>query len=212
MDSLDTIKTQAKGILEALDDLVQRNELMTEMVRSAKEKMEEAKKLLVAEQEEHKNTKANLDAVKRENYGLKTQIEILEDERQQFMRVSHVIALEKETAKLRAENEKLKEAMNAKMADAERIDAKLAAVKTDVKPAERIDRKLEAEPVVKPDPEPAELDEDAEEFVEKKIKGVVYYIGQKTQYIYAKTEDDEVGDKLGMISKDANGRSKVLWD
>lgn len=55
-------------------------------------------------------------------------------------------------------------------------------------------------------------DEEEEDInvVEKKIKGVIYYLADNGD-IYQKNEDESIGDLLGKLETSASGKTKVKW-
>lgn len=136
----------------------------------------------------------------RQNEKMRTQISVLEDDRAQFAKVSHIIALEKDNAKLKAELDAHK--------------ARLAATMTTT--IASTTKALESPPIVEPIIEAADEEpEDPEEssFYEKKIKGVVYFVGETTSNIYKKIGDDEIGDLVGRLEKDEKTKkTKVVWN
>jgi len=135
---------------------------------------------------------AALKASQEENSLLKQKIELLEQNYKEFSKVSHVVALEKENAKLKSEVEKLKKSS--------------LAPEVVVPPAPPLLPPLEEQ-------EPSQSEED-EEFYEKKIKGVVYYVSSRTNKLYEKTPDDEVGPCVGNLEKEIKNNktvTKVVW-
>ena len=143
--------------------------------------------------QENNNFTYTMKSLEQEIGQLKRNIEMLEDERRQFTKVSHIIALEKENTKLRIEIEKLK-----------------------TKPAET--KQIVQHEVVDSVPSPISEEQNAvveeEESIdvyEKVIKGNTYYVSNKEdKTIYEKLEDGSIGNKVGTIVK-SNGRSKVEW-
>jgi len=134
----------------------------------------------------------SLKACQEENHQLKKKIELLEQNYQEFSRVSHVVALEKEIARLRDEVAKLKE--------------KPPPPKPEQPTPVHVPETSET-------PAP-ESDEPEEEFYEKKIKGVVYYVSNLTHKIFQKTEDNDVGSELGILQKEIKNNktvTKVTW-
>jgi hypothetical protein len=123
---------------------------------------------------------------------LQQKIKMMEEDRQEFAKVSHIIALEKDNAKLRAEIAKL----NIKRAPA------------------LVQQPL---PVPQPPTEPlppvpqAPVLESEEDVKEKKIKGVIYYVGLQSNKIFTKSDDGDVGNEVGHIKKEGS-KSVVVWN
>jgi len=133
---------------------------------------------------------------------LTQQIEALENDKKEFTKVSHVIAMEKENAKLKLENSALQE----------RIKLLKCSVEMN-NPCEEHTNGADIEEEAKEDDETPE--EEEEEVVEKKIKGVVYYVSvnpnSDNQFtLYIKNEDGSVGANVGHIEKKDN-KNKVTW-
>lgn len=121
---------------------------------------------------------------------LKETISSMEQDKRDFNKVSHVIALEKENSKLRTELETMK-----------------TIVKTQ--------STAPSEHSVKYDTEITNELEDAEiEVFEKKIKGNIYYIScQDNSTIYTKNDDGTIGPILGHLEKDKTSqKTKVKWN
>lgn len=62
----------------------------------------------------------------------------------------------------------------------------------------------------KNDADESEDDEEGINVVEKKIKGVIYYLADNGD-IYQKNEDESIGDLLGKLETSASGKTKVKW-
>ena len=148
-----------------------------------------------------------LQAIQEENRQLKQKIELLEQNYKEFSRVSHVVALEKENAKLRNEVAKLKAPSQKPIEHAQtpQPEPELPAPIENTQTTQN-----------QPEPElaPQHESEPEEEFYEKKIKGVVYYVSNLTNKIFQKTEDDEIGQELGFLQKETKNQktvTKVVW-
>lgn len=123
---------------------------------------------------------------------LKEELAKLREENAAFSRVSHIIAMEKENARLRGEVKTLTE--------------RLATAK----PASQAPQASQAPPQpLPPTPSPTE-DQGDEEFYEKKIKGAVFFISASTSIVYENVEG-EVGQRVGRLDK-KDGKLKVVWD
>ena len=122
------------------------------------------------------------DMLKEDVQSLEHKILQLKDENAAFSKVSHIVAMEKENARLQKEL----------------LDLKNKIKKTVV-------------PV--PPPVPIIVVEEKEEeecFYIKKIKGKEYYISEKDNSIYSISQDDDVGDKIGIL-KSSNGKTTPQW-
>jgi len=118
--------------------------------------------------------KENID-LHNETHALQQKIIQLQEENAAFSKVSHIVAMEKENARLQRELSDLK--------------AKL----------------------VKVEPPPKQQDAEEESFYLQKIKGKQYYISEKDLSIYAMTEDEDVGEKIGVLTTAANGKKVPQW-
>jgi len=129
----------------------------------------------------------------------------MEQNYNEFAKVSHVVSLEKENAKLKLELSKFKNSSKDKAEAAiqvEPIDELSSSKIMDEANKEKEEKQTEEE----------------EDFYEKKIKGATYYISSLTQKIYEKTEDGEVGKHVGLLQKEAKMLNnmtktvtKVVW-
>lgn len=133
---------------------------------------------------------------------LQAAIKQLEQEKIDFAKVSHVVAIEKENAKLRQELEfsrkKLQE-YEAKKGDDENEQPKSVIVP-------------EKQVVDEVPPLEDENDEEEIEVQEKKIKGVVYFVNTKDgKTVYQKNEDGTIGDVVGMLEKHGT-KTKIIWN
>lgn len=122
------------------------------------------------------------------------------EENKSFMKVSQIVAYEKENAKLRKEIEALNEKLNNVYVDKPVIEPKVEAPSVDETEVEK--KKVE------------EAEEEPElSLYEKKIKGVVYYVSDDVHMrIYTRLPDGEVGDEVGKYEKDEEtGKSKAVF-
>ncbi len=157
---------------------------------------------LTNEQSNHNACKNALQQANEEIEKLKLKISTMEQNYNEFAKVSHVVSLEKENAKLKSELKRLKESRS-------KID-----ISTQV---EDIDKdRIVVQEQQEPDSH-SEVEHD-EEYYEKKIKGVIYYVGIASQKIYKKNDDGEVGSQVGVIHKETKvinnstkTVSKVVW-
>lgn len=162
-------------------------------------------------------------------------IEDLEEDARQMRKVSNLVVLEKKLAELQQENEVLRRSLsNARTCSAASVGARKASVTAPPPPpppkdeAETDDVVVvvpvpsPAEDVV-PDPEPAaspaqaEIPEEtggealdqAPSLKPKTIKGQKYLASSDA--LYAVDADGRQGDRVADLSKDARGRTKIVW-
>jgi hypothetical protein len=192
MDNFDLLYTEVLGLL---DRLKQSFDVLTNEKKVIDLRYQDVKTSYEIEFSAHKQCQDRLEAVIKENEKMKDQIRMLEEDRAQFAKVSHIIALEKDNAKLKAELE----AHKSRLAEAEKKKVVLAQIQ----PEETVTQ------------QPTAAEPEDSEFYEKKIGGVRYYIGVETKTIYqiVVVEDDEaVGDPVGKLEKDPDtGKTKVSW-
>lgn len=127
---------------------------------------------------------------------LKNNVKKLEDDNAAFSKVSHIIAMEKENAKLKSDIQLLTHRCNI-----------LSKRNINIPAPQPEQPQTEPKNVI-PSQEHMEHEET---FIEKKIKGIIYYISEDKQYIYEKLEDGDVGKKLGHLEK-KNDKVKAIWD
>lgn len=122
---------------------------------------------------------------------LQETISSMEQDKREFSKVSHVVALEKENSKLRSDIESMKRTNG--MQNKPTIEQHMV-----------VDKEVTSQPV-----EEAEID-----VFEKKIKGSIYYIScQDNSTIYAKNDDGTIGSILGRLEKDKiSQKTKVKWN
>lgn len=119
---------------------------------------------------------------------LKESIKSMEEDRRAFVKVSHVVAIEKENARLRQEIDGL-------------LTKSVPAKETVTEPALVNEKKT-----VEREPPQALL-----EVNEKKIKGIIYFVSKEDdRTIYKKNEDDSIGDAVGYLEK-VGDKFKVSW-
>lgn len=119
---------------------------------------------------------------------LKESIKSMEEDRRAFVKVSHVVAIEKENARLRQEIDVL-------------LTKSVPAKETVTEPALVNEKKT-----VEREPPQALL-----EVNEKKIKGIIYFVSKEDdRTIYKKNEDDSIGDAVGYLEK-VGDKFKVSW-
>jgi uncharacterized protein (DUF3084 family) len=125
---------------------------------------------------------------------LSRELENSQEEQRQLLKVSRVVAIEKDNARLRSELQQL--------------EAKLQSLKDSKKEATPTitHSRTQTENIIGKDTE-TELchEEDALNVREKTIKGIVYYLSDDNN-VYQKNEDESIGELLGRI----DGK-KVKW-
>ena len=140
--------------------------------------------------EDNRRLVTNVDTLKVEVNELKKVIENLEQDKKDFTRVSHVVAMEKENNKLRTELTALK--------------AQIAKLTTNT-----VDEVKDGDNHNNNEVE----GEESLDVFEKKIKGIVYYVSSKEDCtIYTKNDDGTLGEAVGYLEKDAKTqKTKVKW-
>ena len=176
--------------------------------------------------EEQETTVNNLT---NEVYNLKNNIQQLEEDNAAFSKVSHIIAMEKENAKLKSDIKLLTHRCNIlskrniQVHPTPILNESYMPIPQNILPSFQPPPEpkpqlplLSTPPPSPPSPsndiqETLEDEQDEETFIEKKIKGNIYYISENTQYIYQKLENGDVGNKLGALEK-RNDKTKAVWD
>lgn len=131
----------------------------------------------------------------------------LKEDNAAFSKVSHIIAMEKENSKLRAEVEFFKSKLekNKVIIGTQVSEPTILEIPVHVEEAPVQTISQEAPVILEKQVEEAI----EEEFYEKTIKGVVYYISEKTSLIYKKNDDEEIGDNVGRLEKIIDNKTKV---
>lgn len=150
------------------------------------------------------NSKNQVAILNAENATLKKRIEIVEEEKLQFSRVSQIVAMEKENARLRNEidllQSKLTKIQSTEIRHPKRNDPIPMVVEEEQAPEEnKPDKDIVSEPTEKDIMLTGST---------KKINGKSYYV--YNNLIYEKTETGAGVAPLGRIYKHGN-KSKVEW-
>lgn len=119
----------------------------------------------------------------------------------EFTKVSQIVSMERENNALKSEIAVLKTRINRLSSDTvtknvSQMSESMENVISDT--AHPTKKELEDE-----------TDNASEEFYEKKIKGITYFISNDV--IYENLNGEEVGKRLGVLTK-VEGRTKVMWD
>lgn len=156
-------------------------------------------------------------SLKLANESLKNTIQSLEDEKKAFTKVSHIIAMEKENARLKNELDALQARLSRQVdvvsnTSAPTSDSTITTVE-DIHNFTHETPKSEMLPTKENEQDACdEANDDAALTVyEKKIKGKVYYISSTDNTIYERTEDGEIGRRLGVLQKQ-NEKMRPIWD
>jgi type IV secretory pathway VirB10-like protein len=231
------------------DKLFKRLEYYDEIIKILNSKID----LLTDEKNKYKivyeEQETTVNSLTNEVYNLKNNIQQLEEDNAAFSKVSHIIAMEKENAKLKSDIKLLTHRCN--ILSKRNIQVHPTPILNEChmplpqnilpsfQPPPEPKPKLPLLSIPSPTPpspspppsppappsppndnrdtlEDEDEDEDEDEadeetFIEKKIKGTIYYISENTQYIYEKLENGDVGKKLGALEK-RNDKTRAVWD
>lgn len=167
----------------------------------------------------------DLEILRRENVSLISRVENLEADRREFAKVSHVVALEKENARLKAELTKNIDQLKAKVVTfTESVSVQTTVTQEHQQDNYREDTLLahqagnegivDTNKEVNNDTQTSNnstvVSEPSERFKTKKINGIFYYINVDSNVIYERTEDGELGDELGVLRKEGR-KTIVVW-
>lgn len=162
---------------------------------------------------------------------LEKEVRKLQDDNAAFSKVSHIIAMEKENARLRAEIAALAKQLSTTSAGKQSPKAEIkqksesvgmvpvhhpiasSIILCDHQEKESTNPIECEEPsnVATRDGEIACETQEEETFITKKIKGVTYYISEKDMGIYQMMNNGDVGCKLGVLEK-KNDKTKAIWN
>lgn len=137
---------------------------------------------------------------------LESCIKDLEQEKKDFTRVSHVVAIEKENAKLRAEINALKKKMKDDVPSPEPNHTPTTDTHESPLGTENpVDQPTEPEVTAE------ESTSEHLEVYEKKIKGKMYFVSsQDDKTVYERKTDGSVGDIVGYLEKHGT-KTKITW-
>lgn len=150
-----------------------------------------------------------------------------EDDQKQFTKVSHIITMERENTHLKQQIAILERRVafyqnqcnELKALSAKGPESNDQAIQTEEVSEEtpiNVQPEHEQEPIQSAteaevqDREEGDGDEDGLNVVEKKIKGVIYYVSDEGD-IYDKDEDENIGELRGKIETLPSGKTKVKW-
>jgi hypothetical protein len=153
-----------------------------------------------------------------ENAALRQQLASMEEEHRNFTRVSHVIALQNENAKLVQEKEKMSVQLRSKMPGRDnqtQTDEQVVAVLNPLYVAETNDADTQTQDTGTQDTGTQDTDTQEThktlEVREKKIGATVYYLDTDNN-IHSKEADDSIGKCLGYLTKDKdNKKYRAVW-
>jgi chromosome segregation ATPase len=211
---IQTVQTRYDGMITMLNNRMRKSaaevqRLIVQMgdmdieVKEYREQLEQSSKTLTRLESENSELTVSNDHLRKvvqsqvgDIERLETIIKQLEQEKIDFTKVSHVVAIEKENAKLRQEIDVLKKRFQ----------------EYETKKGEEV-----VVPVTENENENADEGEEEEEEMEievqeKKIKGVVYFVDSKDgKTVYKRNEDGTVGDVVGMLEKHGT-KTKIIWN
>lgn len=152
---------------------------------------------------------------------LNTTIKDSEDYQKQFTKVSHIITMERENTHLKQQIAIMERRVafyqnqcnDLKVLSTKGPESNEQAVQTEeVYEQTPITHELEPEQLEAKENEQDEVheDDDGVNVVEKKIKGVIYYVSDEGD-IYDKDEDETIGQLRGKIETLPSGKTKVKW-
>lgn len=163
--------------IELLKENLKTTEITLDTIRSENIKLQELK-TINEELQNELNNKISL-IMKLEKI-----IKDMEDDRKQFTKVSHVVAMEKENARLKSELETFKNKI---------IPTQEATI------SETISHSLEL------------TNQDQDEVYEKKIKGKVYFVSKSDNMtVFEKNNDGTIGNDVGYLEKQGE-KFKMVW-
>lgn len=162
----------------------------------------------------HEDYHRQVLSLTKDNEQLKRHVRELEDYSTQFSRVSHVVAMERENARLQSHIKLLErriEIYQQRLKDATHgIESREEAVVLNEQPQELPPEKPEDVPEKSQVSQEQEAPIPSQIMREKKIKGIIYYISEGNE-IHTKTEDGDVGECVGKLELLSSGKTKVKW-
>lgn len=172
MDDLNTISRSLHAYSETLSTLDQFNKKLNENYKAIEDEVKDLR-----------STNLMLQATVG---NLETKIKTLEEEKAAFCKVSQIIAMEKENARLLQEISQLKKHLESKPSPPP-------------VPPVQVNQANQAN------------QDQYDSYVIKKIKGTRYYVSDKDRSVYTILEDDEVGVCVGKLVDTKNGKISVEW-
>lgn len=179
-------------------------------------------------QQENKDLRHQLMMTQREVDKLKVKVQEAEDDQKQFTKVSHIINMERENTHfkqqiailerrvafyqnqcndLKSHQQQVQQQSQTNQATQTCIDDNAHFQQTDTTD---IVNPPDMEGDVNNGEDEEQDDDGGMSVVEKKIKGIVYYVSEDND-IYEKNEDDSIGILKGKIEVSASGKTKVKW-
>jgi predicted RNase H-like nuclease (RuvC/YqgF family) len=194
---IDTISKDLFSLYELIEDELNSK---TEEINTQMRELENKMKIIKLE---NTNLLSMNEYLQKDKDKLEKHILNIEEEHRDLMKVSKIIALENENAKLKTEVSMLKDKINS---------LKVETTNPIIIPKKTTDERHIEEPFVKPIEMSDETDIDIEKnninFTEKKIGNIIYYIDDNKK-VFVKNDDDTIGEEIGYLKK-ANGRTKLI--
>ena len=190
-----------ESLIEAIDQLEASNEhLEKENLSLSEEQLVHQHRILSIEK--------TVDDLREQLSNAEETIRRLEDEKAAFSRVSQIIAMEKENARLKTELEQLQ----GKLKQNDVVSKNICDVTTETTEYPTRNSESALSSLTTSEITPFLInDHGTTAYAEKRIKGTMYYVSQNN-VLYEKKDDTSVGPRVGMLTKTKDGKTKVQWD
>jgi chromosome segregation ATPase len=204
LDFVDTTLLTLKNVFEAQQTLINELKNNHENIRSEKDILE---RTIVEYQTKDQENVNNIEVMNNEIQKLRMEIQHMQEDNKVFTKVSQVVCLEKENARLVMEVEQLKQRLSNALSKKSTHSSISSNLSNPSSPNHSVQSSESGDIEDRVDE-----DELNQNVYEKIIKGVVYYVTDDVDMvIYEKTQDETIGKRLGQLKKE-NGKTKVSWD
>lgn len=187
---------------------------LIQSVQSTQSSLDEQCRVIDTLHHINKDLSQQLEVSQKEVDNLKKKVQEAEDDQKQFTKVSHIINMERENTHFKQQIAILERRVAFYQNQCNELKSQLQSqspMNQSTQSTQSTDAPIQDETTLVTDESQAhDEQEDALSVVEKKIKGVYYYVSDEND-IYAKNEDESIGELKGKIEVLSSGKTKVKW-
>lgn len=188
---------------------------LIQSVQSTQSSLDEQCRVIDTLHHINKDLSQQLEVSQKEVDNLKKKVQEAEDDQKQFTKVSHIINMERENTHFKQQIAILERRVAFYQNQCNELKSQLQSQSPMNQSTQSTqtytDAPIQDETTLVTDESQAhDEQEDALSVVEKKIKGVYYYVSDEND-IYAKNEDESIGELKGKIEVLSSGKTKVKW-
>lgn len=188
---------------------------LIQSVQSTQSSLDEQCRVIDTLHHINKDLSQQLEVSQKEVDNLKKKVQEAEDDQKQFTKVSHIINMERENTHFKQQIAILERRVAFYQNQCNELKSQLQSQSPMNQSTQSTQTYTDAPiqdetTLVTDESQGHDEQEDALSVVEKKIKGVYYYVSDEND-IYAKNEDESIGELKGKIEVLSSGKTKVKW-